>query len=236
MSLHAVKGFNKHEAWGEVLSTPQDIFNVFSKFTAGEIERLPWWDAPLAPETEHIKDTLVKINKNGYLTINSQPAINGVPSSHEKLGWGPQGGYVYQKAYLEFFVSPEGLKELVEVSAQFPDLSYHAVNLKNEAFTNSTSNRPTAVTWGVFPNREILQPTIVDPESFVVWKDEAFALWRSQWATLYEEGSPSRRVIDSVTDTYFLVNIVDNNFINGDIFAIFNHLIQKKQAVSASTQ
>lgn len=126
----SLQSFNKKEAWGATLSTPQDIFSVFAKFTAGEIERLPWWDAPLAPETEHIKDTLIKINKNGYLTINSQPAVNGVPSSHEKMGWGPQGGYVYQKAYLEFFVSPEGLKELIEVMHQFPDLSYHAVNIK----------------------------------------------------------------------------------------------------------
>ena len=27
-----------------------------------------------------------------------------------------------------------------------------------------------AVTWGVFPGKEILQPTVVDPISFGVWK------------------------------------------------------------------
>jgi len=238
MSLHATKSFDRLKSWNSTLNSPQDIFDVFSKFCAGEVEKLPWWESPLAPETEHIKDTLVKINKNGFLTINSQPALNGVPSNNEKFGWGPQGGYVYQKAYLEFFVSPDTLKALMDAITRFPDLQYHAVNLRNEAFTNSSTNRPTAVTWGVFPGREVLQPTIVDPDSFVVWKDEAFGLWRSQWSTLYEPGSSSRKVIDNVIDTYFLVNIVDNNFVNGDIFAIFNHLIEKKQkdSVTGGTQ
>ncbi len=43
-----------------------------------------------------------------------------------------------------------------------------------------------AVTWGVFPEKEIVQPTIVDASSFRVWKDEAFDLWIRQWAAIYE--------------------------------------------------
>ena len=31
-------------------------------------------------------------------------------------------------------------------------------------------NLPIAVTWGVFPGKEIIQPTVVDPVSFHVWK------------------------------------------------------------------
>jgi hypothetical protein len=31
-----------------------------------------------------------------------------------------------------------------------------------------------AVTWGVFPGKEIAQPTVVDPEAFLAWKTEAF--------------------------------------------------------------
>jgi hypothetical protein len=30
------------------------------------------------------------------------------------------------------------------------------------------------LTWGVFPDKEILQPTIFDPSTFLVWKHEAF--------------------------------------------------------------
>ena len=43
--------------------------------------------------------------------------------------------------------------------------------------------RVNAVTWGIFPGKEVVQPTIVDAETFKVWKDEAFELWQSQWAS-----------------------------------------------------
>ena len=68
------------------------------------------------------------------------------------------------------------------------------------------------MTWGVFPGREVLQPTVVDPVSFKVWKDEAFALWREQWGKLYPEGSPSRDLLTRISESYYLVNLVDNNF------------------------
>jgi len=81
----------------------------------------------------------------------------------------------------------------------------------------------------VFPGKEILQPTVVDSESFLVWKDEAFALWKSQWVSLYDEESSSRRLLDRIIGSYFLVNVVDNNFVNGDIFAIFNAISKTKK-------
>lgn len=58
---------------------------------------LPWNDEPLAQETNLLKDELEKVNKRGVLTINSQPNINGKPSTDPIVGWGPAGGYVYQK-------------------------------------------------------------------------------------------------------------------------------------------
>ena len=90
------------------------------------------------------------------------------------------------------------------------------------------SNNPTggtaAVTWGVFPGREVLQPTVVDPEAFMVWKDEAFSLWLEQWATIYDDESLSYELLHNIHDTYMLVNVVDNNFINGDLFQILDTL------------
>lgn len=68
------------------------------------------------------------------------------------------------------------------------------------------------MTWGVFPGREVLQPTVVDPVSFKVWKDEAFALWQEQWGKLYPEGSPSRDLLTRISESYYLVNLVDNDF------------------------
>lgn len=46
-------------------------------------------------------------------------------------------------------------------------------------WTNGESTMPIAVTWGVFPGSEIAQPTVVDPLSFRVWKDEAFETWNN---------------------------------------------------------
>ena len=79
----------------------------------------------------------------------------------------------------------------------------------------------TAVTWGVFPGREIVQPTVVDPASFGAWSTEAFALWK-QWETIYEKGSASRQLIESIRKTYWLVNIVDNNYVESTLFDILN--------------
>jgi len=64
----------------------------------------------------------------------------------------------------------------------------------------------------VFPGKEILQPTVVDPDSFRVWKDEAFSIWKEEWAKLYPEDSLSYRLLSYVSDNYYLVNLVDNEF------------------------
>jgi methylenetetrahydrofolate reductase (NADPH) len=77
---------------------------LFAKYCSGELKRLPWCDSPLSPESDSIKDHLVKINRDGFLTINSQPATNGAPSTDEKQGWGPKGGFVYQKVISAEFI------------------------------------------------------------------------------------------------------------------------------------
>lgn len=58
---------------------------------------MPWNDDPLATETNLLKEQLEKVNRRGILTINSQPNINGKPSTDPIVGWGPSGGYVFQK-------------------------------------------------------------------------------------------------------------------------------------------
>jgi len=207
--------------WG-VPTTEQDIHNVFAAYCKGTIDRLPWNDTPLALETTVISDKLVKLNSIGVLTINSQPRVNAVPSTDPKFGWGGSGGYVYQKAYLEFFVSPENKDKLLAKMHRYPTLSYHSVDIQGQSVSNVKTT--AAVTWGVFPGKEIIQPTVVDPGAFLVWKDEAFGLWKTQWASLYAEDSVSAKLIHKIHDTWFLINIVDNNYIDGDIFAIFEEV------------
>jgi hypothetical protein len=51
------------------------------------------------------------------------------------------------------------------------------------------------------------------------------ALWVSQWGSIYDEGSASFDLIHDIHDSYFLVNVVDNNFIDGDLFACFSDAV-----------
>ncbi len=74
-------------------------------------------------------------------------------------------------------------------------------------------NNPIAVTWGVFAGTEIAQPTVVDPVSFRVWKDEAYDSWLSTWAAIYpEEDDASRRILRRIHDGYVLITLVDNDY------------------------
>ena len=93
-----------------------------------------------------------------FLTINSQPAVNGIRSDDKTFGWGPSNGYVYQKAYMEFFASPELLDALITHIERDPGIIYYVINKRGDLRTNLTSDGPNAVTWGVFPVRRLFSP------------------------------------------------------------------------------
>lgn len=69
----------------------------------------------------------------------------------------------------------------------------------------------------VFPNREILQPTIFDPDTFLVWAEEAFSLWTTMWLNLYDFESESYALVESIRDTYYLCAIIDNDFTGNEV-------------------
>ena len=177
---------------------PQDVYEVFAKYVEGKIPLLPWCETELQAETTSISNELVTLNRAGFLTINSQPAVNGEPSTHPLFGWGGTNGYVYQKAYVEFFVSPENLQYFMEIISKYDNLNMHAVNAAGVTHDNGHKS-VTALTWGVFPNKEILQPTIFDPESFIVWSQESFQLWKEAWASLYEDETQSSELLYHVS-------------------------------------
>lgn len=85
-----------HQLWGHP-TTVQEIYNLFADFCRGTLSALPWSDQPPSSETTIISTQLARMNELGFLTINSQPAVNGAPSSDRVHGWGPANGYVYQK-------------------------------------------------------------------------------------------------------------------------------------------
>ncbi len=121
--------------WGAFLENERDTWSVFEAFISRSLNKngykvtqFPWCEEELAPETNMLTDNLCKLNKNGILTINSQPNVNGAPSSDPVIGWGEPDGYVYQKAYLEFFVSSEYLKSLLKALEKYPRVNYHIIS------------------------------------------------------------------------------------------------------------
>lgn len=87
----------------DLINFMQHTINLLSKVCS-----MPWNDDELSAETNLITEQLEAINKRGVLTINSQPNVNGAPSSDIKVGWGSPNGYIYQKVslgpYLDFYL------------------------------------------------------------------------------------------------------------------------------------
>lgn len=74
------------------------------------------------------------------------------------------------QAYLEFFVNAKLLEFLLSEIETDNMISYYIINKQGDLRTNSLSEGPNAVTWGIFPGKEVVQPTIVEAISFMAWK------------------------------------------------------------------
>ncbi|XP_004344386.2 methylenetetrahydrofolate reductase [Capsaspora owczarzaki ATCC 30864] len=224
-AVHPPTGFLQHAGR---LKTEQDVFEVFAKYVQGDIPMIPWCSNPLdsgcIAETSSISQRLANLNRHGILTINSQPAVNGVPSTDSVFGWGPADGLVYQKAYVEFFCDSQRLDKLERVLSAHRHLTLHAIRADGTERVGAT-NHTTALTWGVFPNREIVQPTIMDPVSFRVWSTEAFTLWQRHWARLYPASSTERALLSTIAHSYWLVTVVDNNFVASTLFDALDQVV-----------
>jgi methylenetetrahydrofolate reductase (NADPH) len=139
---------------GQAPMTPHDVYEVFAHYVEGEVPHIPWCETPLQAESFLIQKQLAMVNRAGFLTINSQPSVNGAPSTHKTFGWGGPGGYIYQKAYCECFCSPEKTNLLVEMVTRHPSMNLYAVNNHgHEMRVGREEGGVTALTWGVFPNR-----------------------------------------------------------------------------------
>lgn len=224
------------ELWGEP-KTIEDVANLVVKYLQGGVNSLPWSDTPVTSEINSIKDELIEINNRGILTVNSQPRVNGARSDDPAFGWGPKNGFVYQKQYLEFLVPKSKLQKLIskiEATNQpfnsnvhqkdnFNLLTYFAIDKNDDLFTNAKDDSANAVTWGIFPGQEVLQPTIVEKVSFLAWKDEVFRI-AEEWSSIFEEGD-SKSIIKHIINDYALVNIVDNDYVGeAKIFGLLKDL------------
>jgi methylenetetrahydrofolate reductase (NADPH) len=215
--------------WGAAPSDDKHVWSVFAGYVSGKVPRLPWCEKAMLPETSLIASQLVRLNREGFLTINSQPRANGVRSDDPTFGWGGPGGLVYQKAYVECFCPPGHLASLMEAASFIPSVSFTALDSSGTTYSSRRLDGASAVTWAVFPDREVIQPTIVEYGAFKAWKSEAFALWLQQWGAIYEEGSEAGDLIGRIHDEYFLVNVVDNDFISGDIFRVFEDALKLRK-------
>ena len=154
----AVDPAARRKIWGEEVLSVGAVSQIFTKFVQREIKKFPFSEGPMTAEADVIKETLVALNSNKLLTINSQPCVNGLPSNDPTFGWGPSKGYIYQKAYFEFFVHPEMLTPLIEVLNQHDTISYQAINAAGETRQSDDldDEHVNAVTWGIFMNREVI--------------------------------------------------------------------------------
>jgi methylenetetrahydrofolate reductase (NADPH) len=110
-------------------------------------------------------------------------------------------------------------------------ITYQAINHSGNERLNVTKDDVNAVTWGVFKGKEVIQPTVVDHNAFIIWKDEAFGQWMDPWALVYGHDSPSAAFIQRCHDTMYLMNVVDNDYINGDLDKVFAQFIDEHKAL-----
>ncbi|KAI9834574.1 MAG: hypothetical protein M1819_002950 [Sarea resinae] len=195
--------------WGHP-TTPEDISNIFSRHILGEIDAIPWSEEGLNEETAVIRDELLALHRKGWWTVASQPAVNGVPSNDAVFGWGPKNGFVFQKAFVELFLPAKDWLALQKKLSELDDVSYYAVNSAGD-FASSDREAVNAVTWGAFPGKEIITPTIIESVSFAAWAEEAFSIW-SEWSHVYGGGA-SGRLLRGIQRDYWLVNVIHHAYV-----------------------
>ncbi|RAL09136.1 methylenetetrahydrofolate reductase (NAD(P)H) MET12 [Aspergillus homomorphus CBS 101889] len=224
-----------HKVWGYPV-TRDDISALFRRHVSGDLYIVPWSEGGaeegtggLNAETEIIRPELLQlIDKRGWWTLASQPAINGVRSDDSIFGWGPPGeGFVFQKPFVEFFSPSKDyhtiLKPLLERHGH-DKLAWFATNVKGDFETslpgaNAEDSDPldinpanvNAVTWGVFRGKEIVTPTIIEEVSFRAWGDEAYRIW-DEWRRIYPKNSATERFLDATKNDVWLVCVVGQEF------------------------
>lgn len=205
-------------AWGPELSSVDQVKAIFSKFYSGELAVFPWSETAYVDQGS-LKPRLAALIAKGMLPINAQAAVCGTASSDAAFGWGPVGGHVYQKGYVEFFVSPEQFKTLLpELQAAGPQVTFMASNKDGtEASASPNASAVSAVSWGVFPGSEIVEPYVSDLASFKLWAQEAFALWTAEFGAAFEE-VPA--VLKEIQSSWVLVSVLSHDYISSDAIKV----------------
>lgn len=206
-----------HELWGHPTDI-KDLKSIFIKYLEGSIDALPWSDLGLSPETALIQEELIQLNHRGYLTLSSQPATNASSSTDKIFGWGPADGLVYQKAFVEMFIHKRQWESILKPKLDHygrRKVSYYVGDSDGDFETNLDEASSNVVTWGVFPNSQVIQTTIIEEESFKAWRDEAFSIW-SEWAKIFPKNTPTNNFLKQIHSDYCIISIVHHDFIEID--------------------
>ena len=206
--------------WGQPTARSM-VSDLFVRHLNGaEPSQLPWSDtATLSEETKVISDKLLSlIQGRGWWTIASQPAVDGLPSSDSVHGWGPAGGFVFQKPFVELFIPAEVWDNklgpcLKRAELKF-DISWYAENFHGDFESSESEDSVHAVTWGSFKGKEIATATMVEQINFRQWVEEAFSKWE-QWsrAVIQEQ---SRVFLQSQKNDLWLINIIGHGYRQGE--------------------
>ena len=211
-------------------TTTEEITHLFTCHVAGQNpKQLPWSEsATLSPETALITSELSELTqRKGYWTIASQPAVDGLPSTHSIHGWGPPGGFVFQKAFVEFFVPAStfqtALRPHLDRLHKSGEISYYAGNAAGAFHSSESSDAVHAVTWGSFAGKEIATATMVEEVSFRAWVEEAFEIW-GEWARCVGEAAKRGRMekatesgdfLRRIGKDVWLVNVIGHGYREG---------------------
>jgi len=214
--------------WGTPTSNTELSKLFISHLTGHDPKKLPWSEsATLSPETALITSELTALTtQKGYRTMASQPAVDGLPSTHPIHGWGPPGGFVFQKSFVEFFVSSthfrDTLRPHLDCLHAEGEISYYAGNSAGEFLSSEQPEAVHAVTWGSFAGKEIATATMVEEVSFRAWVEEAFGIW-GEWGRCVGEASrlgkvgrenarKSMEFLRGVRRGVWLVNVIGHGY------------------------
>lgn len=133
---------------------------------------------------------------------------------------------MFQKAFVEFFVPATQwrtrLRPYLESPAACDAVSWYAGDNMGGFESSHPSEEPPAVhavTWGMFPGKEIATATMVEAVSFRTWVEEAFGLW-AEWVRVVgesgKEGAANAKdFLSSCADDIVLVNVIGHEFRDG---------------------
>ena len=236
-SLH-MSAVAARQKWGEPQSR-EDIGRLFTQYLHGGLDQLPWSEGSLSEETKAIEKQLCELaEKHGWWSVASQPAVDCLPSGDKVFGWGPKGGFVFQKAFVEFFISADHWQSHLRPRLLQADIAPQVSWFASPAVSSPTaapcyfgetgsanhqgplpagfqsSSAPDAVhsvTWGSFPGKEIVTPTIIEEISFRAWAEEAFGIWE-EWERCYPPESMARKVVKEAREDSWLVNVIGHGY------------------------